>query len=187
MRPASSILLRQTRIMHSSDNSSEHEPKLTSNRTMEIAVSLLFLVVSAVFIYDSLRLGIVWHDNEGPASGYFPFYIAVLMAGASIINLISALRDSAGDGGDTFVTKPAFMRVLAVLVPTIVYVGLIQILGIYVASGLFIIAFMLAVGREGILKSICVGVGVPLALFVMFEIWFLVPLPKGPLEQMLGY
>jgi putative tricarboxylic transport membrane protein len=24
-------------------------------------------------------------------------------------------------------------------------------------------------------------------LFMMFEVWFLVPLPKGPLEDMLGY
>jgi len=28
---------------------------------------------------------------------------------------------------------------------------------------------------------------VPFALFLLFEIWFLVPLPKGPLEEFLGY
>jgi hypothetical protein len=28
---------------------------------------------------------------------------------------------------------------------------------------------------------------VPLTLFMMFERWFLVPLPKGPLEAWLGF
>jgi putative tricarboxylic transport membrane protein len=32
-----------------------------------------------------------------------------------------------------------------------------------------------------------VGVGVPIALFLLFEVWFLVPLPKGPVEHLFGY
>ena len=31
------------------------------------------------------------------------------------------------------------------------------------------------------------AVAVPIILFVVFEIWFLVPLPKGPFEAWLGY
>ena len=90
-----------------------------------------------------------------------------------------------------------FGRVLAVLLPSIVYVALIGGLslgpvevpgiGIYVASAIFICGFMLAIGREGVLKSVGVSVAVPFALFLMFEKWFLVPLPKGPLEAWLGY
>src|SRR5258706_8716700 len=173
--------------MHASEQDPGQEQKLVTNRTMEIAVALLFLAASAVFISDSLRLGITWGDNEGPASGYFPFYIAVIMAAASVISLANALRDTEQGGDRTFVSRPAFGRVLAVLVPSVIYVGLVKFIGIYVASALFIIAFMLLVGREGIIKSLAVGIGVPIAIFVMFEIWFLVPLPKGPLEQMLGY
>jgi hypothetical protein len=36
-------------------------------------------------------------------------------------------------------------------------------------------------------KIVPVAIGVPLMLFMMFEVWFLVPLPKGPLEAALGY
>jgi putative tricarboxylic transport membrane protein len=28
---------------------------------------------------------------------------------------------------------------------------------------------------------------VPVSMFLMFELWFMVPLPKGPLEALLGY
>jgi putative tricarboxylic transport membrane protein len=35
--------------------------------------------------------------------------------------------------------------------------------------------------------AVAVAVAVPVLTFLMFEIWFLVPLPKGPLESFLGY
>ena len=86
---------------------------------------------------------------------------------------------------------------LAVLIPSTCYVALIgglslgpvavPGLGIYVASAIFILAFMIVIGRENPLKALGVGILVPVALFFMFEKWFLVPLPKGPLEAWLGY
>lgn len=159
---------------------------LVSVRTMDIAVAVLFLMASAVVIYDSLRLGVRWLPAEGPAAGYFPFYIAVTMAIASVFNLLRALRIG-HDAHMSFVSRAEFGRVLAVLIPSFVYVGVVGLLGIYVASALFICAFMLYFGKESIVRSVAVGIFVPLMLFLMFEIWFLVPLPKGPLEAALGY
>ena len=169
------------------DRSHGDDPRLVSNRTMDIVFALLFLGVSAVFIADSTRLGFRWIENEGPASGYFPFYIAVMMAIASIGNLVSAVLGRAPGGDDTFVGRAALGRVLAVLIPSIVYVGMVQYLGIYVASAIFIFFFMMLIGRESFVRSVAVSVAVPLVLFLMFEVWFLVPLPKGPFELWLGY
>lgn len=160
---------------------------LVRNRTMDILVALLLLVVSGIVIYDTMRLGIGWNPGEGPAAGYFPFYIAVALAIGSLVTLIQALMGMTDDPDDTFVTAEAFVRVLTVLLPSIGFVALIEFLGIYVAATIFIAFFMVAVGREGILKSVAVGILVPVALFLMFEKWFLVPLPKGPLEAMLGF
>lgn len=89
------------------------------------------------------------------------------------------------DGEETFVSTQVFKRVLLVLLPTAVYVGLIQLIGIYLASAIFIVGFMLVSG-EGVVKALAVGLGAPVALFAMVEKWFLVPLPKGPVEAMLG-
>lgn len=172
--------------MHGNDSSGD-ETSLVTNRTMDIAVALLLLLVSAVVIYDSARLGFDWRENEGPASGYFPFYIALILASSSLVNLLRALFARHGVDSESFVSRPAFMRVLAVLIPAFIFVAVIQLLGLYIASALFIIAFMLTLGRESIIRSVAVGVTIPLALFVLFEIWFLVPLPKGPVENFLGY
>lgn len=173
--------------MSNQDQQAPDEPPLVSNRAVDIVVALLFLAVCAVVIYDSNRLGVGWRDGEGPAPGYFPFYVAVLMAIASLINLARAVFIMESDPRDAFVSKIGFSRVLQVLIPTIAYVGLIQFLGIYVASAIFIMGFMMVFGRQSIITTIGVGVGVPLALFMMFERWFLVPLPKGPLEALLGF
>jgi putative tricarboxylic transport membrane protein len=162
------------------------EPSLVSRRTMEIVVALAFLVASAIVLYDSVRLGFRWQEGLGPASGYFPFYIALIMAGASLVNLVNAIRDpSARDA--SFVAVPAFRKVLAVFIPLIAFVFATAFIGIYLAAAIFIIFFMMYFGRFGVLQAVTVGAGVPLALFFMFERWFLVPLPKGPLEAMLGY
>lgn len=166
---------------------STQDPSVVSIRTMDIVVALMFLGASAVVITDSVRLGFHWQENEGPASGYFPFYIAVLMGISSLVNLVGAVLGRTPGGDATFVSKLALWRVLAVLGPAIVYVALVQYLGIYIASALFIFVFMLLVGRERLVTALGVGIGVPIVLFLMFEVWFLVPLPKGPVENWLGY
>jgi hypothetical protein len=181
--------------MHEKDSAEADGPTLVSNKAMEIVVALLLLGGASIVISDSIRLGFGWQEGVGPAPGYFPFWIAVILGLSSLITLVTTIAKP-GDGG-TFVAVRPFGRVLAVLVPSFVYVALIggfsagpvtvPAIGIYVSSAIFIFAFMLAIGREGILKSLGVSIGVPLALFFMFERWFLVPLPKGPLEALLGY
>ena len=170
--------------MQDKQDADEGRP-LVSNRTMDVFVAFLLLGVCAIVIYDSTRIGFGWREGEGPAPGYFPFYIALVLGAASIINLIGALRGSGR--GEIFVSLRPFGRVLAVLIPSIAYVALIQYLGIYAASAIFIFAFMIVIGRENPLKGLAVSVLVPVALFLMFEKWFLVPLPKGPIEAWLGY
>jgi putative tricarboxylic transport membrane protein len=163
------------------------ETPLVSNRTMDIIVALLFLAASAIVIFDSLRIGVGWQEGQGPAPGSFPFYVAVIMGLASLFNLVRAVIKADNSWSEAFVSVPAIVRVMTVLVPTIAYVALIGYLGIYVASAIFLAGYMLYFGRENPIKAAAVGAGVALALFLMFEKWFLVPLPKGPLETWLGF
>ena len=86
-----------------------------------------------------------------------------------------------------FVPSLASVAVMVVLVPTIAFVFAIKFVGIYVASAVFIGAFMRAMDRFGWVKTVVISVGTSAALFWMFELQFLVPLPKGPLEAMFGY
>jgi hypothetical protein len=162
-----------------------NSPSVVSNRTMEIVVALLFLGVAAIVIMDSLRIGAGWVDPDGPQAGYFPMRIGIIMAIASLVTLVQNLM--ARGGHRSFVDRHALGQVLIVLIPAAIYVLVLEHTGIYVASAIYIAAFMMYMGRYSLISSVLVGVGVSVALFFMFEVWFLVPLPKGPLEEWLGY
>lgn len=156
-----------------------------STRTAEIIVAALFMAVALVVMWDSRKTGAGWAP-DGPEAGYFPFYCALIMFIASGVTLVSNLMARVQDYSN-FVDRSALKLVLTVLVPTIVFVLVIPFLGIYVASAIFIAFFMFFLGKYRLPTILPVAIGVPLFLFLMFEIWFLVPLPKGPLEAALGY
>jgi putative tricarboxylic transport membrane protein len=155
-----------------------------SHRGVEIGVAAFMALLALIGVYGSIKVGIGWGD-EGPRAGFFPFYVSLVVLISCAINVISVLARV--DKGRVFAEWGQLRQVLSVLVPTIVYVGLVPYIGIYVASALLIGFFMRQFGRYGWIVTLAVSVSVPILTFLMFEIWFLVPLPKGALERMLGY
>jgi putative tricarboxylic transport membrane protein len=174
-------------VPHAEHAPEDREHPLVSSFTMEIVTSLSLIGLAAVVIWECVRLGFGWQDGLGPAPGFFPFIVASLMAGASLFNIVRVLRFGPEGDDPVFVTTAGFGRVLSVLLPLLVYIVAIHYIGIYAASGFFIALFMIVIGRESMVKAVAVGAAVPLVLFFMFERWFLVPLPKGPIEAALGF
>lgn len=153
-------------------------------KSAEMVVAGLFFLAGAIVVYDSVRLGAKWAD-DGPQAGYFPFYIGLILCASALINLAAALA-AKGDSGKVFVEVGQLKLVLSVLIPASVYVALIGWLGIYVASIVFIAFFMRWLGKYDWWKLIAVSVGNSVFFFLIFEIWFKIPLPKGPIESWLG-
>ena len=168
------------------DHDTDVQGRYVSTRWAELVVALLFVLGGLVVIMDSLRVGIAWGD-DGPKAGYFPFYIGCLLTGAGAFVGVQTVMRWKSLAGDVFVTLDRLRPVLTVLVPTIGYVALIALIGIYVASTIYITGFMVWQGKFRVLPAVGAGVGVSLALFLLFEVWFLIPLPKGPLEHLFGY
>ncbi len=154
-------------------------------RSVEVAVAIISIAFGLLVMSDSARIGASW-GSDGPQSGYFPFRIGTILVIGSVLVLLNTLR-LWSKHTQAFVEYAALRHVLSVLLPTCVFVGLIFPLGLYVAAAIFIAWFMHTHGKFSPLKISLVSIGVPLTLFFLFEVWFLVPLPKGPLEQMLGY
>ena len=154
-----------------------------SHRSVEIGVALFMAALAGIGIIGSLKVGIGW-GAEGPKAGFFPFYISLIVLLSSAVNLINALREFTGR--EVFAEWGQIRQVLSVVIPTTVYVFAVPIIGMYVSSGLLIAVFMKWIGRYSWPIVLALSIGVPLATFFMFERWFLVPLPKGPLEDWLG-
>lgn len=160
-------------------------PAVADTRTVEIVVSLLLLALAALLGYDNWRTGIAW-DSTGPEPGYFPFYLAVILGGASIYGLIVTLT-TRQQASEIFVTRAQLRRVMLVFVPTALFCLAMQYLGLYVASFLLIAGFMRFVGKIAWWKSLLTAFLFTAIMFATFDLAFDVIMPKGPLEAAFGF
>jgi putative tricarboxylic transport membrane protein len=160
-------------------------PPVTNTRVVEVVVSLLLIGVALLLGYDNWRTGIAW-DSTGPQAGYFPFYLSVILGGASLYGLVTTFL-TRQKISETFVTRAQLRRVMAVFVPTLLFCLATQFLGMYVASFLLIAFFMRLVGKIAWWKSLLTGFLFTAVMFVTFDIAFDVIMPKGPLEAAFGY
>src|SRR6266446_2168110 len=163
----------------------DDSPAVTSAGTVDVVVSLLLLALAVALGYDNWKTGIGW-DSTGPEPGYFPFYLSVILAGASLYGLGAAYL-SRREAAETFVTRAQLRRVMAVFVPTLLFCLVTQFLGLYVASFLLISGFMRIVGKIALWKSLLTALLFTALMFVTFDIAFDVIMPKGPLEAAFGY
>lgn len=164
------------------ENHAEADHAGPPHRIVEAGVAVGVAVFGLIVIAGSLEVGIGW-GAEGPRSGFFPFYVGLLIVVASVFNLIHAL---AGDRNRVFAERSQLYQVFSVVVPTTVYVFSVPWLGIYLSSMALISAFMVWFGRYRPVVAIGIAVAVMVATYLIFEKWFMVPLPKGPIEDYLG-
>ena len=160
-------------------------PPVASNRAVDIAASVALLALAALLAFDNWRTGMSW-DSTGPQAGYFPFYLSMILAGASLYGIVKEFIGRKHES-EAFVRREQLWRVLQVLLPTVAFCVLMQWLGLYVASFLLVAGFMIWVGRIAAWKSVVTALIFSVAMFITFEIAFDVIMPKGPLEHMLGY
>lgn len=151
-------------------------------RTVEAGVALFVLALGVITIVGSLQVGIGWGD-EGPKSGFFPFWVGLIVVLASVVNFVRALAIAPGR---LFAEWSQLAEVRKVVIPMAIYVSAVPWLGIYLSSGLLIAGFMRWLGRYGWPLTLCISLALPILTYVTFERWFLVPLPKGPIEDWLG-
>jgi hypothetical protein len=157
-----------------------------STRAADIAVALLTLALGVLVVIASYRLGSSW-GPDGPGAGYFPFYVGTLICIGSVLNLVRAARVVADRR--IFVEWSALRRVFSVLMPAALFVAGVHLVGIYLSALIYIAAFMVWIGNYSWHRAAAVGFGVSFTLFLMFEVWFKVLLPKGAYNvlSLIGY
>ena len=162
-------------------------PAVVKNHTVDSVVAILLVLIGAVVVFEARRLGAGW-TSDGPGSGYFPFYIGLIIC---ISGLGILYQSTLGKSRDTepFVDRQQLKRVMSVLLPAALYVLGVNFLGLYLASAIYIAMFMIILGKYTVLKSVLVALIVNAVFFAMFEVWFKVPLFKGSLDPLrfLGY
>jgi hypothetical protein len=161
-----------------------NSPAVATTRTIEVIVYLLLLGLALLLGFDNWRSGIGW-ARDGPQSGYLPFYLCVILAGASLYGLGIAFVKRK-DVARVFVTRDQLRRVTQVFVPTFLFCLAMQWLGLYVASFLLVAGFMRFIGRIAWWKSLLTSFLFAFIMFATFDVAFDVIMPKGPIEALFG-
>jgi putative tricarboxylic transport membrane protein len=153
-------------------------------RQVEIGVVIATTLFGIVVMIGSLQVGIGW-GVEGPRPGFFPFYVSLFIIVSSLYNLLQA-TSLGGIKEGLFSSIDQLKRVMSVVVPASIYVALVPFIGIYISSFLLIAFFMMWLGKYSALYTLPIAFGVPAIVYVVFEGYFMIPLPKGPIEYWLG-
>lgn len=167
-------------------NTDSHEGSRTvvATNIVDAVVAVIVTLLGGLVIYGSRKLGSGW-TSDGPGAGYFPFYIGLILCISGLGILYQALAGKAKNTG-AFVDREQLGRVMSVLIPALFYVGAIQLIGIYVASTVYIALFMVILGKYTWIKSVTAALVVNVLFFLMFEVWFKVPLFKGNYDLLSG-
>ena len=160
------------------------ERALVSRTTMEVATALATGTLGAAVMWGAVEHDIGWGDS-GPAAGYFPFRIGVLIVLGSLANLVLAIWRRNHERS-VFLTREQGKRVLAFGLPILAFVIVSLWLGLYVGAVLYLFFVMVFQGGYRPVLAISVALSVAVVMRLVFPMWFKVPLLTGPLEAMLG-
>ncbi len=148
-------------------------------RKADIVVALGLMLIGFLVIWDSVNLGFGW-GMSGPESGFFPFYMALGIVISTFFILLRAFRIYKKEGpGKTLVQKGGLVPILWVLLPAVGMVLLTELIGLHLATVLYLAFYMWVVGKIHWGKVVLISVIVPLAVYIVFDRIFLIPLPEG--------
>jgi hypothetical protein len=155
---------------------------MISRRSLEVTTALLTGTFGAAVVISSMDNGIRW-SAEGVEAGTFPFITGLIILCGSLINLARSFF-----GPDVIATHaPELRRWLGLFIPAALYVAFIPLVGMYVASAVYIFAVTAAHRRWSPLRAALFALVASTALYVVFERLFQVSLPHGWLGTLLGW
>jgi hypothetical protein len=155
---------------------------MVSGRALETATALLTGTFGAAVVISSLDNGIGW-SAAGVDAGTFPFIVGLIILSGSVFNLVQGWLQARD-----IVLRPSELKRLGILfIPAAIYVGLIPLIGMYLASAGYVFGALAWHKRGSFIFSAVAGIGTAVALYLIFELTFQVSLPRGALGDVLGF
>jgi Tripartite tricarboxylate transporter TctB family len=155
---------------------------MISARALELATAVLTGSFGVAVVVSSLDNGIGW-STAGVDAGTFPFLIGLVISLGSVVNLVRGFLQS----HEITVSWLAFRRLTGLFVPAAVFIALIPLLGMYLASGGYMFASLVLKSRDALVRAVIISLATPLALYLVFERLFQVDLPHGALAATFGF
>ena len=141
---------------------------------LESAFDIVLVAVGIVVAYVSWGYGFGSLSRPGP--GLYPFFIGLAIAAFAFLTLIAHVRSGAHaavldtTNRKTFVLMTATFCLWIVAMPLLGYVA-VTLIATY--------AFCKAMRLEGWRKPLAVSAGTALSIYVLFDYWLYIDLPRG--------
>lgn len=148
-------------------------------RTAEISIALMFIGISAVCLYDALRLGIGAVGTNGPQAGFILFWLGMLQLLMALIILYQGIKMKKTEES-FFINREAALSAGYVTLTSFLFCLMMGLLGTYIAIFLYSILFTWWLGKCRWYSIIALTVIMTLAVYYGFEYGLMIPLPKSP-------
>ena len=156
-------------------------------RKADIACGVIMLCIGLLVMVESIRLEIGW-GMEGPRAGFYPFVLSLGVVVGSLIILVQAFqRKGVSGSGQPFIPRAAIAPVLKCVVPAALMVFLTEYIGLYVAAGLYLAVYMRWIGGHRWRTVLVLSAAIPLVSYIVFDKFFLIPMPEGSLRSSLPF
>ncbi|MET4068728.1 hypothetical protein ABID58_003526 [Bradyrhizobium sp. S3.2.6] len=160
---------------------------MISRRALELATAILTGGFGVAVVVQSLDNGIGW-SSAGVDSGTFPFLTGVIIVAGSLYNLARGVVPGATLASVPIaITSIELRRLAGLFVPAAIFVAAIPLLGMYLASAIYVFAVLAIPRHQSVLRSAIAAAATALALYVVFERMFQVSLPHGALAAAFGF
>jgi uncharacterized membrane protein len=153
-----------------------------SAKADRVSAALLFLF--AVFVMFAARALPYWTANA-PGPGFVPFWLGVLLACASVWMFMRTIRVGGAEASpyvaesQVLPDRATTIRVVTVVGLTAAAAGLTLVVGLVLASGMFMGATLAYLrpghGRANVVATLLT----PFVVWLLFVRWLGVPLPAG--------
>ena len=137
--------------------------------------NFLLMVLSVVIMIVSLRYGFGALRRPGP--GLYPFFIGVfLILPFSIILFISGLKSKKSE---PLFDQYGLRRILLMILTFILWIIAMPYLGYVIVTFVATCCFCKVMKLEGWLKPLALSVGTALFIYLLFDYWLYIDLPRG--------
>ena len=151
---------------------------------MRLASQLLGLSFIALGVYAAVQAEEMTLFTEiGPGSGFFPFWLGILLAVLSAIWLVQiTFRPFETDGEPFLPDKAGAARILAILGALFLFTFLAEILGFQLTMLAFLFFLLLVLGRRGLPVTLVISVLGSFGVYFVFKHYLDVQLPASSIE-----
>jgi putative tricarboxylic transport membrane protein len=141
---------------------------------MRVAFTAVILCAAAFYTYWAFAELSFLSSAGRLGPGFFPRIIGVALIIGCVLTLAGDLRTREGDAVSSY-----WRITLVVASLSAVLILALSVLGGPLAMGLYMLGTLSVLNRGKVLQNVAVSVGLPIVLFLLFDVWLNASMPSG--------